>query len=93
MTKYNVPTVLGTHADVLLQTTVLSSLRGNITQHKFVNATKKTHQIDARYAQSNFTLLFFFFFFSILEYFVCTGGILFVGFLFEDLILHHYFGV
>lgn len=49
MTKYNVPTVLGTHADVLLQTTVLSSLRGNITQHQFVNATKKTHQIDARY--------------------------------------------
>ena len=49
MTKYSVPTVLGTQADVLLQSTVLSSLRGNITQHQLLNTTKKTHQIDARY--------------------------------------------
>ncbi|XP_055851471.1 uncharacterized protein LOC129915809 [Episyrphus balteatus] len=50
MTKYAVPTVLGTAADVLLQTTVLTSLRGNITQHTLPDAIKRTHQIDARYS-------------------------------------------
>ncbi|XP_037954576.1 uncharacterized protein LOC119684578 [Teleopsis dalmanni] len=50
MTKYVVPTVLGTTADVLLQTTVLTSLRGNITQHRTNNVTKSALEIDARYS-------------------------------------------
>lgn len=50
MTKYSVPTVVGSAADVLLQTTVLTSLRGNITQHTLPEAIKRTHQIDIRYS-------------------------------------------
>ncbi|KAL9889825.1 vitellogenin-like lipoprotein [Glossina fuscipes fuscipes] len=49
MTKYEVPTVLGTTADVLLQTTVLTSLRGNITQYHHPNTMKSSLEIDARY--------------------------------------------
>lgn len=84
MTKYNVPTVLGTHADVLLQTTVLSSLRGNITQHQFVNATKKTHQIDARYVGNYFFMKFVFHVMSLLEVLnVCALGFGFILYIFE----------
>lgn len=50
MTKYVVPTVLGTNADVLLQTTVLTSLRGNITQFHHPTITKSSLEIDARYS-------------------------------------------
>ncbi|XP_030375006.1 uncharacterized protein LOC115624412 [Scaptodrosophila lebanonensis] len=50
MNRYVVPTVLGTSADVLLQTTVLTSLRGNITQHRDRDETKHALEIDARYS-------------------------------------------
>lgn len=50
MTKYEVPTVLGTSADVLLQTTVLNSLRGNITQSHDPMAMRSSLEIDARYS-------------------------------------------
>lgn len=50
MTKYEVPTVLGTSADVLLQTTVLNSLRGNITQFHDPTVMKSSLEIDARYS-------------------------------------------
>ncbi|KRG01396.1 uncharacterized protein LOC6573593 isoform X2 [Drosophila mojavensis] len=50
MNKYSVPTVLGTSSDVLLQTTVLTSLRGNITEHRKPPGTKHTLEIDARYS-------------------------------------------
>ncbi|XP_061389205.1 uncharacterized protein LOC133324377 [Musca vetustissima] len=50
MTKYVVPTVLGTHADVLLQTTVLTSLRGNITQYHETKVMQSSLEIDARYS-------------------------------------------
>ncbi|XP_068157824.1 vitellogenin-5 [Drosophila tropicalis] len=50
MNKYSVPTVLGTTADVLLQTTVLTSLRGNITEHRTPPASRHTLEIDARYS-------------------------------------------
>lgn len=50
MTKYAVPTVLGTASDVLLQTTVLTSLRGNITQHRARDVMKSSLEIDARYS-------------------------------------------
>lgn len=50
MNKYSVPTVLGTSSDVLLQTTVLTSLRGNITEHRTPPGTKHTLEIDARYS-------------------------------------------
>lgn len=50
MNKYSVPTVLGTSSDVLLQTTVLTSLRGNITEHRTPPGTKHTLEVDARYS-------------------------------------------
>lgn len=50
MTNYEVPTVLGTPADVLLQTTVLNSLRGNITQSHEPMMMKSSLEIDARYS-------------------------------------------
>ncbi|XP_036228844.2 vitellogenin-2 isoform X1 [Bactrocera oleae] len=50
MAKYSVPTVLGTASDVLLQTTVLTSLRGNITQHQTNDLMKLALEIDARYS-------------------------------------------
>lgn len=54
MTKFAVPTVLGTSADVLLQTTVLTSLRGNITQHMAPNVITRSNEIDVRYDYSPF---------------------------------------
>ncbi|KAH8271317.1 hypothetical protein KR018_006399, partial [Drosophila ironensis] len=50
MNRYSVPTVLGTVSDVLLQTTVLTSLRGNITKQSQPPITKHTLEIDARYS-------------------------------------------
>ncbi|XP_017118911.1 uncharacterized protein LOC108140563 [Drosophila elegans] len=50
MNRYSVPTVLGTSSDVLLQTTVLTSLRGNITEQRSPPITKHTLEIDARYS-------------------------------------------
>ncbi|EDX12761.1 GD20322 [Drosophila simulans] len=50
MNRYTVPTVLGTSSDVLLQTTVLTSLRGNITEQRNSPITKHTLEIDARYS-------------------------------------------
>ncbi|XP_016952519.1 uncharacterized protein LOC108026214 [Drosophila biarmipes] len=50
MNRYTVPTVLGTSSDVLLQTTVLTSLRGNITEQRTAPITKHTLEIDARYS-------------------------------------------
>lgn len=50
MAKYSVPTVLGTASDVLLQNTVLTSLRGNITQHQTNDLMKSALEIDARYS-------------------------------------------
>ncbi|KAH8265516.1 hypothetical protein KR038_009680, partial [Drosophila bunnanda] len=50
MNRYSVPTVLGTSSDVLLQTTVLTSLRGNITEQRTPPISKHTLEIDARYS-------------------------------------------
>jgi len=50
MNRYTVPTVLGTSSDVLLQTTVLTSLRGNITEQRSPPITRHTLEIDARYS-------------------------------------------
>ena len=50
MTKYAVPTVLGTSSDVLLQTTVLTSLRGNITKNLHEDGVRSSFEIDARYS-------------------------------------------
>ncbi|ALC45883.1 CG31150, partial [Drosophila busckii] len=50
MNKYSVPTVLGTSSDVILQTTVLTSLRGNITEHRTPPGIKHTLEVDARYS-------------------------------------------
>lgn len=50
MLQYSVPTILGTPAEVTIQSTVLISLRGNITQVRTPDHVAKTHQIDARYS-------------------------------------------
>lgn len=50
MNRYSVPTVLGTASDVLLQTTVLTSLRGNMTEQRSMPISKHTLEIDARYS-------------------------------------------
>lgn len=50
MLQYSVPTVLGTPAGVTIQSTVFSSLRGNITQDmSLTSKVTRTNQIDARY--------------------------------------------
>ncbi|XP_055375125.1 uncharacterized protein LOC129607901 isoform X2 [Condylostylus longicornis] len=49
MTKFAVPTVLGTPGDVLIQKTVLTSLRGNISQITTTDSITRSHEIDARY--------------------------------------------
>lgn len=52
MLKYAVPTVLGTPAQITIQSTVLASLRGNMTEEfSSEHKTTRSHQIDARYAQ------------------------------------------
>lgn len=43
------PTVLGTLAGVTIQSTVFSSLRGNITQDMTSSKITRSNQIDARY--------------------------------------------
>lgn len=50
MLQYSVPTILGTPAEVTIQSTVLISLRGNITQIRAGDNVAKTHEIDARYS-------------------------------------------
>lgn len=48
-TKYSVPTVLGTPVYLSVQNTVLSSLRGNITQNFLGAEIDRSHEIDIRY--------------------------------------------
>lgn len=51
MLKYAVPTVLGTPAQITIQSTVLASLRGNVTEEVADRQrTTRSHQIDARYS-------------------------------------------
>lgn len=47
--QYSMPTVLGTPAGVTIQSTVFSSLRGNITQDSLPSKITRNNQIDARY--------------------------------------------
>lgn len=46
--KYSVPTVFGTPTSLSIQSTVLSSLRGNITQNILTDAIVRNHDIDIR---------------------------------------------
>lgn len=46
--KYSVPTVLGTPAEVLIETTVATTVRGNITNT--LESLKRNQQIDMRYS-------------------------------------------
>lgn len=46
--RYSVPTVLGTPISLSIQTTALSSLRGNITQSIQDMEITRSHQIDIR---------------------------------------------
>lgn len=47
--QYSVPTVLGTPTSLIIQSTVLSSLRGNITQDLLGIEIERSHEIDLRY--------------------------------------------
>lgn len=46
--RFSVPTVLGTPTSLSVQSTTLTSLRGNITQSMPANEISRTHQIDIR---------------------------------------------
>lgn len=50
MLKYAVPTVLGTPAQVTIQSTVLASCRGNLTQAISDHQFSRSHHLDARYS-------------------------------------------
>lgn len=51
--RYSIPTVLGTPTSLTIQTTSLSSLRGNITQSIQDLEITRSHQIDIRYGVKN----------------------------------------
>lgn len=48
--RYSVPTVLGTPTSLTVQSSVLCSLRGNITQNIQGVEISRSHEIDLRYA-------------------------------------------
>lgn len=50
MNRYSVPTVLGTPAEVVIESTVATALRGNITFPVHLTTTMRNHQIDMRYS-------------------------------------------
>lgn len=47
-TLYSIPTVLGTPSTMTIQSTMLNSLRGNITKTNEANTIHRNHQIDVR---------------------------------------------
>lgn len=49
--RYSVPTVLGTPTSLTIQSSVLCSLRGNITQNIQGIEISRSHEIDLRYIQ------------------------------------------
>lgn len=51
MNKYNVPTVLGTPASVVIGSTVATTLRGNITIPSNGMKIVRNQQIDTRYSR------------------------------------------
>lgn len=48
-TRYSIPTVLGTPSSMTIQSTMLNSLRGNITKTNGAQTIHRNHQIDVRY--------------------------------------------
>lgn len=50
--RYSVPTVLGTPTSLTVQSSVLCSLRGNITQNIQGIEISRSHEIDLRYRAS-----------------------------------------
>ncbi|XP_059612356.1 vitellogenin-2 [Phlebotomus argentipes] len=50
MNRYSVPTVLGTPAEVVIESTVATAVRGNITFPNHMSSTMRNHQIDMRYS-------------------------------------------
>lgn len=50
-TRYSVPTILGTPTSLSVQSTVLSSLRGNISQNIVGTEIERSHEIDLRYVR------------------------------------------
>jgi len=49
MTRYSVPTIFGTTSGINIQSTLLISLRGNITQQITIDKITRNNQIDVRY--------------------------------------------
>lgn len=50
MSKYSVPTILGTSSEVMLQSTVTTTLRGNTTQNIIGLQFSRSNQIEFRYS-------------------------------------------
>lgn len=50
MSKYSVPTILGTSSEVMLQSTVTTTLRGNTTQNISGSSFSRSNHIEFRYS-------------------------------------------
>jgi hypothetical protein len=50
MIKYSLPTLLGTPTSILIESTVIGTLRGNTTQMMAADKISRNNQIDLRYS-------------------------------------------
>lgn len=50
MIKYALPTLIGTPADILIENTVLATIRGNTTQQMMMDKVARSNQVDLRYS-------------------------------------------
>ncbi|XP_055643974.1 vitellogenin-3 [Toxorhynchites rutilus septentrionalis] len=50
MIKYALPTLIGTSADILIENTVLATIRGNTTQQMMMDKVARSNQVDLRYS-------------------------------------------
>uniref|UniRef100_A0A1Q3G5A9 Putative lipoprotein n=1 Tax=Culex tarsalis TaxID=7177 RepID=A0A1Q3G5A9_CULTA len=50
MIKYALPTLIGTPADILIENTVLATIRGNTTQQMMMDRVARSNQVDLRYS-------------------------------------------
>lgn len=50
MIRYSLPTMIGTPADILIESTVVATLRGNTTQQITMDKLTRNNQIDVRYS-------------------------------------------
>ncbi|XP_055544225.1 vitellogenin-4 [Wyeomyia smithii] len=50
MIKYALPTLIGTPADILIENTMLATIRGNTTQQMMMDKVARSNQVDIRYS-------------------------------------------